>query len=101
MPKPRCIQHDGSLREAHYLGETWLEAEAAAYPNGGFGRRAYVRLDGKLMIVWCSIPDTFFTIPARVTINGQRVSGYITTTDSGQELEFHRNKEEPKCIKAL
>jgi hypothetical protein len=89
-------------REANFYGMrestevnsdgTWLEPEALAYPNGGFTRRAKVFLRqnecnpielpyGELRIVRCSIPDTYFSIPARLRYRGRTVKGYISQID--------------------
>ena len=58
--------------------ETWLEPEDMCYPLGGFTRRARVRITrnqfnpredlpyGELRTVRASIPDTAFSIPARL-----------------------------------
>lgn len=68
-----------------YAGDTWLEAEEFAYPNGGFTRRARVRMpDGRLRVVRCSLPDTFFSIPAKV----DKRTGFLMT-DEENVLEFH------------
>lgn len=98
----------GGETPAQY-GETWLEPEAFTYPSGGFHRRAYVRLRknehnpvtlnyGSLAVVMCSLPDTYFTIPARlrVRIGGGKkktVRGYISTasdayTERPDDVEF-------------
>ena len=72
-------------------GDTWLQAEEAAYPHGGFTRRAYciIRRNpynpdvplpyGELRTVRCSIPDTYFTIPARY----KGVEGFVSVCDDG------------------
>jgi hypothetical protein len=62
---------------------TWLEAESFAYPNGGFTRRAYASFpDGSKKVVKVSVPDTFFSIPARAKINGKTVKGYVSTNEN-------------------
>jgi hypothetical protein len=72
--------------QAVRLGETWIEAEDFAYPNGGFTRRAYVRMpDKSLQVVKVSIPDTFFTIPAKAAKEGD---GYVTQECEGKEFVF-------------
>lgn len=78
-----CIY--GSLSAVHY-GETWVEAEAYCYPNGGFYRRARVRFpDGKLRIVRCGIADTWFSIPVRKS----DADGYIfVASDDNGVTEF-------------
>ena len=78
-PKPRAMRYFGMpcvpVRGA--LG-TWLEPEEFCYPNGGMKRRArVVNTDtGRLVVVRCGIPDTFFTIPVRG-------GGYIDSSDGG------------------
>lgn len=75
--------------------DTWLQDEEYAYPRGGFTRYARVRVRqndshpdariapivGTLPIVRCSIPDTFFSIPARLKTARKTVRGYISVID--------------------
>jgi hypothetical protein len=79
-------------RLAVNLGSTWLEGEELCYPSGGFKRRARVILRrnehnpielpyGTRRVVTCSIPDTFFSIPARLVHNGRRVRGFVSVND--------------------
>lgn len=92
-PEPRRISFMGMSTSPLYRGDTWIEAEEASYPDGGFTRRAYVRFeDGKLRVVKCSIPDTYFTIPAKAKISGKTVNGYITVLYNGDEYIFVRSK---------
>lgn len=61
---------------------TWLESEDFAYPNGGFTRRAYaVFPDGIKRVVLVSIPDTFFSIPARARVRGNRIKGFVSSSE--------------------
>jgi hypothetical protein len=74
------------------LHGTWLEAESFAYPAGGFTRRAYVEFREnpnntpifkrgtvrRRYVVHCSIPDTYFSIPARLRYRNQTIKGFIT-----------------------
>jgi hypothetical protein len=47
-------------------------------------RRAYCLFpDGKMRVVQCGIPDTFFSIPAIVSIAGNRIRGFITSEEEG------------------
>lgn len=66
-------------------GGTWIEGEEYAYPNGGMTRRARVVIgeSGKLGIVKCGIPDTYFTIPARHRKLGK---GYVHINDRGEAV---------------
>ena len=82
-PQPRAIRYYGMpCRPIELSLGTWIEPEEAAYPNGGFKRRAYVLFpDGKLRVVRCSIPDTWFSIPAVALIRGRRVKGYLSIND--------------------
>ena len=61
---------------------TWLEPEELCYPNGGMTRKAYVVCpDGAKRVSTCGIPDTWFSIPARLRIKGQTITGYVTGTE--------------------
>ncbi len=66
-------------------GETWLEPEEICYPSDGkMVRRCKARCaDGKLRIIRCGIPDTFFTIPAK--------GGFISVKD--EEFFFTASKK--------
>lgn len=79
------------------LGNTWLEAESLTYPSGGFHRRGYVKLRqnpnnpivlpyGEFRVVKASIPDTFFSIPARLKYKGKSIRGFISVQD--EEFTF-------------
>jgi hypothetical protein len=58
-------------------GDTWIEAESFCYPGGGMHRRARALCpDGKLRIIRCGIPDTFFTVPCKG-------GGYLTNDTTG------------------
>lgn len=79
-------------RLAVNLNSTWLEGEELCYPSGGFKRRARVILRrnehnplvlpyGETRVVKCSIPDTFFSIPARLSWRGQTVRGFVSVNE--------------------
>ena len=78
-PKPRSSHFYGMRCEPTYgeLG-TWLEPEEICYPSGAMVRRCRaVNVEtGRLNVVRCGIPDTFFTIPCRG-------GGYVDTSDGG------------------
>ena len=72
--------------------KTRLDPEEMAYPHGGFTRRGKAILTknefnpidlpyGKVRAVRASIPDTFFSIPARITHKKKRVDGFLITDD--------------------
>jgi len=70
-------------RIAYYDQGTYLEPEEYTYPSGGFLRRAKALCeDGKVRTFQCSIPDTFFTVPARGKIRGKYVRGYLHIEDN-------------------
>ncbi len=79
IPQPRTglsFLHDHPT----HRGDTWLEPEDYCYPRGGMTRRARVRFpDGKLRVLRCGIPDTWFSVPVRKSDG----DGYITTRDDG------------------
>jgi hypothetical protein len=71
---------------------TWIDPEEKAYPAGGFTRKGRVRLErnphnsialpyGEVRAVRLSIPDTFFTIPARFVYKGKTIRGYVSRDD--------------------
>jgi len=90
------------MKAAHpnssHLGKTWLEPEELTYPGGGFTRRAVVviisnrhhSIDGlpvsSTHVVQCSVPDTYFSIPARLRLGGHRhggrtIRGFVSEVD--------------------
>jgi hypothetical protein len=58
--------------------ETWIDAEEVCYPGKALVRKGRALYRGKLIAVRCGIPDTFFTIPARVRVKGKSVRGYVS-----------------------
>ena len=95
--------HECSAREVFGAsGRTWIEPEEWTYPSGGFLRRACVRLRansvdpgslpdkaiGTYRIVRASVADTYFTIPARLRIDGKTIKGFISVDDDNEELTF-------------
>ena len=89
-PQPRQSNYMG-MRSSAVLGAggTWLEPEELTYPSGGFHRRAYVRFDdGQLRVVRCSIPDTYFSIPAIATIKGKRIKGFVASKEENDKPLF-------------
>lgn len=83
-PVPRVSNFYGMKSTAHVNPNgTWLEPEELCYPNGGMTRKAYVVCpDGVIRIVKCGISDTWFSIPARLCVKGQTITGFVT----GEEL---------------
>lgn len=98
VPVPRYSAYNPTVT----LNGTWLECESFAYPAGGFTRRAYVVLRrnpnnpillpyGEKRIVYCSIPDTYYSIPGRLTSKGRTVRGFISVAignDGSGQLTF-------------
>ena len=80
----------------HVLHGTWLESESFAYPAEGFTRRAYVELRqnpnnpivlpyGRRYVVRVSIPDTYFSIPARLRISGKTIRGFVSVQNADSD----------------
>jgi hypothetical protein len=78
---------------------TWLDPEARAYPHGGFTRRGRAILCenehnpitlpyGEVRAVRVSIPDTFFSVPARLRFKGTTVKGFMTRDRIGISDEY-------------
>jgi hypothetical protein len=73
---------------------TWLEAEAFAYPNDTFTRRAYATMpDGTKRVIMCKVPDTFFSIPARVRLGKKTVKGFLSTDEEGLKFRPYDDQE--------
>lgn len=75
-----------------YKGETWIDREELAYdvPLALSPRRGYVRFpfDGKLRLVRLGVPDTYFTIPARVKLHRKTVTGLVWFDGDSDEFVF-------------
>lgn len=78
-PRPRSANFYG-MRSEPLIGTlgTWLEPEEITYPSGAMIRRARaINADtGKLKVVRCGIPDTYFSIPVRG-------GGWLGSSDGG------------------
>ena len=85
---------------------TRLDPEERCYPSGGFLRkgRAILRRNphnpivlpyAEVRAIRASIPDTYFTIPARLRFNGRTIQGYLTS-DEG-ELYFTPKADPEHC----
>lgn len=103
---------------SQHLGLTWLEPEDLAYPNGAMRRRAlvFVRPNehnpltdlpiGSLRVVRCGIPDTYSSIPARLTFKGKALKGYISvgpchTGHADDVFTFTPEAAPDRCEKCL
>ena len=86
---------------------THLDPESACYPSGGFLRRGRAIVTrnphnpialpyGEIRSVHASIPDTYFSLPARMKANGKTVRGYLTT-DDGREWCFQPEADPERC----
>ena len=92
-PTPRAANFYGMRSTAHVnVDGSWLEPEELCYPNGGMTRRAFVAFpDGKMRVTICGLPDTYFSIPARIQIKKTTIHGYVTGTkdsNGNSSLEF-------------
>lgn len=108
-PSPRVSRFMGSNEHAQIAPDgTWIEPESITYPSGGFHRRAYVVLRenehnpielpyGEKRVVLCSIPDSYFTIPARLKNRGKTVKGYISQIDGVTTFTPNASDECRKC----
>lgn len=69
---------------------TWIDDEELAYVGyaGGMNqsrrRGAVLCADGKVRKAVLGVPNTFFSIPARVKAYGKTVSGYVSVDDDGR-----------------
>lgn len=80
------------MAHSNHLGDTWIYAEELAYPAGSIRqsrRFGLVRCpDGKLRLCKLGIPDTFYTIPARMSIRGKTVAGFVSVDESAESPEY-------------
>jgi len=90
------------------FGDTWIEPEDVCYPSGGMLRRARVFVDrnphnptglpyGELRTVRAGIPDTWFTIPARLRYRGRTVRGFVTLCTVREQLIFIPDADPDAC----
>ena len=84
------------------LGDTWIDPEEYAYPHGRMARKGRVRITGNphapnaasnraigtIRAIRCGIPDTFFTIPARLHIDLKTVRGFVSVESGANEFTF-------------
>jgi hypothetical protein len=83
-PTPRKGSYYGmAIHNTVAVNGTWLEGEEFAYPHGRETRRCYAEHEGTRRVVLCGIPDTYFSIPAKVRIKGKVVRGYVTGEENG------------------
>lgn len=94
---------------------TWLESEDYAYPAGGVyaGRRARavirpnqhnpIALDyGSVRVVHVGIPDTAFTIPARLRRSGHKaIVGYVSMDTNRNVLLFTPEANPSACCQCV
>ena len=77
---PAARSSPGTTPFAH---DTWIDPEERCYPHGGFHRRARCLWRGGHRLVRAGLPDTFFTIPARLRHRGQTVRGFLSVGEDG------------------
>lgn len=90
-------------------GKTWCEDEEKAY-DVSFGRKAFVRVSpnphspsfptellGEYRMVRAGMPDTFFSIPARLRHKGLRFKGFLSVLCGEEELSFTPEAEMGHC----
>lgn len=95
---------------ATIMGKTWLESESFAYPSGAIsaGRRAYATLRsnphnpitlpyGEQRAVAVGVPDTYFTIPARLRLKGATIAGYVSVDTDSEEITFTPEADPAHC----
>lgn len=89
-PQPRTACFMGMREAPSLMGKgTWLEAESFCYPGGGMHRRARaVCPDGKLRVLRCGIPNTFFTVPVKG-------GGYLTIDED--VVHYHPPKKKAQA----
>ena len=101
-----------TLRQDHtHSAGTYVQAEEYAYPNGAMRRKARALVTrnphnpidlpyGQIRAAVAGIPDTFFTIPARMKYRGKNVCGYLTVQHDSPEgaLQFIPEADPERCV---
>jgi hypothetical protein len=95
VPTPRpCYGFGYNGHTGTAIGDTWLECEALCYPDGGMNRRAYaICEDGVNRVIRCGIPDTVFSIPGRVQIDGKMVKGFVSSDEAGFKFTAYKKQD--------
>ena len=89
--------------------DSFLEPEEYAYPHGGLTRKGLAWINrnphnpielpyGEQGRVLASIPDTYFSIPARLLFQGKRVRGFLTIPN-GTAYVFTPEANPDTCTK--
>lgn len=47
---------------------------------------------------WCMHGDTYFSVPAVVTVARKTIRGYVTTTDEGLEFQAYQYRKNHQLI---
>lgn len=87
---------------------TWLDPEERAYPNNTFTRNgtAILRKNehnpielpyGELRAVRAKVPDTYWTIPARIKHKGKTIKGFLSS--HADEWCFTPEADPARCTK--
>ena len=80
------------MSERLVYGDTWIDPEEYAYPSGSLrqSRRHFAARcpDGIIRRGVCGIPDTFFSLPARLKARGRTVAGFVGIDTDHNELTF-------------
>jgi len=93
-PRPCYIFGAGGSTGPTGNNGTWLESENWCYPAGGMTRRAYATCeDGEKRVITCGIPDTFFSIPGRVKIDGVTVKGFVSSDEDGFKFTAYKKQD--------
>lgn len=78
------------------VGETWIDPEELAYDVPLYDSPRKCRAicpDGKLRIVVCGVPDTYFSIPARLVYKHKTVQGFVSSCEEGFSFTPYANKK--------
>lgn len=88
------------------MSETFLEPEECCYPRGGYLRKGRAVLVsnihnpielpyGGVRSVRAALPDTWFSIKARIYYKGARIDGFLIRENG--EYEFHPEADPEHC----
>lgn len=100
VPRPREGKYLGmKIVNSTWPDGSWLEGEEFCYPGGGFTRFAWAELGetGEHVKVRASVPDTYFSIPAKAA-NGDH--GFLSSDEKRLKFTVTSTRESRKAAKS-
>jgi len=82
------------VRPQYFEEETWLEPEQFAYGGNRKGRKGVaICPDGVRRLVYAGVPDSAWTIPAKVLVGKVVVTGFLMIDPDSGAILFKPNEK--------